>query len=126
MEILKLKDETEVQVDSARNIFHMVSECADEAAAMELCGKFTAGNLEQVSVSYNGTITETYEHLRCASAPARSTGSDGKKVNVTISLRERNDVEVLEDTFRAKLSEKEQEITDLQLAMAEMYEGGTM
>lgn len=126
MEILKLKDGTEVPVDSARSISHMVSECTDETAAVELCGKFAAENLEQVSVAYNGTVTETYEHLRCAAAPARSTGSDGKKVNVIISLRERNDVEVLEDTLKAKLAEKEQEITDLQLAMAEMYEGGTM
>ena len=126
MEILKLKDGTEVPVDSARSIFHMVSECADETAAVALCGKFTPENLEQVSVSYNGTVTETYDHLRCANPPARSTGSDGKKVNVIISLRERNDVEILEDTFKVKLAEKEQEITDLQLAMAEMYEGGAM
>lgn len=107
-DILKLKNANEYGItEEAYNILHIVHIAANESAAVALCDDLTAENVSHVEFRKNDVPTPyaTYDGLKLAQAPTRSTNEDGT-VSVVISLRYPTEVEKLATEVNAIKAEQ--------------------
>lgn len=117
--LCKLLDGTYFEVEDI-TLWSLDAFCENEAAAMALCDKITSDNVSTIEfhTQYeDGTPNElimSYEDVLIANLPSRTTMGDGR-VLVHMSFSVPNSVEKNVET-------NSMDITDIQMALAEIYE----
>ena len=99
MSKMVLNDGTAITIEdgaSLRCIHHIAD---DETAAQAVCAYLTVANLQRVEFrTDSGGSYGVYNNLISDSAPTRQTNEDGT-VTVTISLRQKTDIELRLDAL---------------------------
>ncbi|MDD6788667.1 MAG: hypothetical protein PUE04_00990 [Lachnospira sp.] len=122
MQILTLKDGTKITVKNTIDPREIIAVCDTEDAAVEISKKITNDNVKTFSLSFSdGSDMQTYQYMCLDRAPMRSTTDDGK-VSVIIWLRNETFEERANDKYKEKFAEQETDITNIQLALVELYE----
>lgn len=99
MSKMVLNDGTAITIEEGASLgcIHHIS--VDETAAQAVCAYLTVANLQRVEFrTDSGDSYGVYDNLIIDAAPARQTNEDGT-VTVTISLRQKTDVELRLDAL---------------------------
>lgn len=124
MDYMKLADGTQITIEDGAHLGQIVHIAETEADAMEVCAAITPENISSVEF-YSEDAEEPYgiyENLALNSAPARQTNED-ETVTVTISLREKTELELRVDAFEEGQQIQDGAIEDLGLVVSDMMEG---
>lgn len=99
MSKMVLNDGTAITIEDGATLNHIVHIAADETAALAVCAQLRKENLRHVEFhTDSGDAYGVYDNLVSDAAPARQTNEDGT-VTVTISLRQKTDVELRLDAL---------------------------
>lgn len=99
MSKLKLNDGATIAIEDGATLNYIVHIAADETAALAVCAQLKTENLRHVEFqTESGEAFGIYNNLISDVAPARQTNDDGT-VTVTISLRQKTDVELRLDSL---------------------------
>lgn len=99
MSKMVLNDGTTISIEDGATLNHIVHIAADETAALAVCAQLRKENLRHVEFhTDSGDTYGVYDNLVSDAAPARQTNEDGT-VTVTISLRQKTDVELRLDAL---------------------------
>lgn len=99
MSKMVLNDGTAITIEDGATLNHIVHIVADETAALAVCAQLKTENLRHVEFqTESGEAFGIYNNLISDVAPARQTNDDGT-VTVTISLRQKTNVELRLDSL---------------------------
>lgn len=123
MDYIKLADKTQVTIEDSASLDRIIHISATEADATAVCAAVTAENIAHVEF-YNGGAEQpygVYDDLALIEPPTRQTNEDGT-VTVTISLREKTDLELRVDALEESQATQDGAIEDLGLAVSDIVE----
>lgn len=127
MNYLTFADGTRIQIEEGASLDHIVHVAQNEANALFVCEKCTPENVSHVVFSQPGDegdiITGEYDNLMLTGAPTRQTNEDGVTVTVTISFREKNELELRVEALEESQGVQDEAIDDLGGAVSDMMEG---
>ncbi len=127
MNYMTFADGTRIQIEEGASLGSIVHIAQNEAMALFVCEKCTAENLSHVVFSQPGdegdVITGEYDNLVLTGAPTRQTDEDGVSVIVTISLREKSELEIRVEALEESQGVQDEAIDDLGSAVSDIMEG---
>lgn len=121
---MKLASGYQIPIEDGASLGAICTIAETEAAAVEVCEAITPQALMRVEF-YEEETKEAYgiyENLIKTTEPIRQTNDDGT-VTVTISLREKTDLEKRVDALEEGQAVQDGAISDLGTAVSEMAEG---
>lgn len=99
MSKMVLNDGTSITIEDGASLGCIHHIAADETEAQAVCAYLTGSNLKHVEFhTDSGDAYGVYDNLIVDAAPARQTNKDGT-VTVTISLRQKTDIELRLDAL---------------------------
>lgn len=122
MDTLKLKNGYEIQIEDGASLGHIEHIAQTEEAALEVINQLTAENVSAVEFLHDGVVNGEYPQVALNTAPTRAVNEDGT-ITVTISLREKTDLELRVDALEESQSIQDGAIEDLGTAVSDMMEG---
>lgn len=127
MNYMSFADGTKIEIDEGASLDRIVNHSRNEAEALFVCEKCTPENVSHIAFSQPGddgdVITGEYDNLVLAGAPTRQTDEDGVSVIVTISLREKSELEIRVEALEESQGVQDEAIDDLGGAVSDMMEG---
>lgn len=118
-----LKDKYEIETVAFPSLMEIKTKVADLNAAAALKEKLTADNISEVTTTNDaGLEVGHYTDQVLAVLTADLLTADG--IEVTIGLRDKTDVEKLEDRVNASQAVQDGAIADMGAALSDMAEGG--
>ena len=118
-----LKDKTEIETVVLQSIGAIKTNVADLTAAAALKEKLTADNISEVTTTNDaGLEVGHYTGLVLGGMTADLLSAEG--IDVTISLREKTDIEKLREEFLTSQAVQDGALTDLGEAVSTVMEGG--
>lgn len=123
MDYIKLTDGTQVTIEDGASLEHIFHTAANEADAVTVCAALTPENLSHVEFFNEGAENPygVYDDLILNSPPTRQDG-DGVVI-VTISLREKTDIEKRLDALEESQEIQDGAIEDIGMVLSDMAEG---
>lgn len=123
MDYIKFSDGTQVTIEDGASLDRIIHTAATEAAATAVCAAITAGNLSHVEFYNEGAEQPygVYDDLAVNAPPTRH--DEENSVIVTISLREKTDLEKRVDALEGSQEVQDGAIEDLGLAVSDLVEG---
>ena len=123
MQVLTLKDGTKITINNCIDPREIVAVCDSEADAITVAGEVTDANLKKFTIGFSdGSDLQTFGDMKLERAPMRSATSDGK-VAVYLWLRPESLAEIASDKFSEQIQANTTDITNIELALVELYEG---
>ena len=122
MNSLRLKNGYEIQIEDGASLFCIEHIAQTEEAALEVINQLTAENVSAVEFLHDGVVNGEYPQTALNTAPTRAVNEDGT-ITVTISLREKTDLELRVDALEESQSIQDGAIEDLGTAVSDMMEG---
>lgn len=120
---LTFADGTKIGIEERSGINDIKHVAEDEEAALNVCALLTKENLSHVEFSSKtGGVFGVYDGLVLNSQPIRQTMPESGKVLVSFSLRQQTSLEKRLSALEKSGAEFQANFTDLELAVAEMYE----
>ena len=121
---MKLATGRQIEVEDGTYLGGIVHIAEDEAAAVEVCAAITPEALAHVEFcsGETGEAYGIYDGLIKAAEPTRQTNED-ETVTVTISLREKSDLEKRVDALEEGQAVQDGAIEDLGLVVSDIAEG---
>lgn len=120
---IKLADATTIEIEDGAILGAIIHIAETEAEALAVSAAITPANLASVEF-YNPSAEEpygVYDNLIANKAPTRQTNEDGT-VTVTISLREKTELEKRVDALEESQATQDGAIDDLGAAVSELSE----
>lgn len=123
MDYIKLTDGTQVTIEDGASLERIIHISATEADATAVCAAVTADNIAHVEFYNEGAEQPygVYDDLTLNS-PVTRHGENGAVV-VTISLREKTDIELRLDALEEGQEIQDGAIEDIGAALSDMAEG---
>ena len=124
MDYMKLADKTQITIEDGASLYHIVHVAENEADAQAACMAVrAAGNLDHVEFFNEGAEEPygIYDDL-ILNAPVTRHDEAGTVV-VTISLREKTDIEKRLDAIEESQEIQDGAIEDIGAALSDMAEG---
>jgi len=125
MDYMKLADKTQITIEDGASLDRIVHVAENEADAQAACMAVReAGNLDHVEF-YNEGAEEpygVYDHLILKTPVTRH--DEAGTVVVTISLREKNDIEKRLDALEESQSVQDGAIEDIGMVLSDLAEEG--
>ena len=122
---IKLADNTTIEIEDGASLREIIHIAATEADALAVSAAITPANLAHVEFYNPEQNSENpyglYEDLTANAAPTRQTNEDGT-VTVTISLREKTNIELRLDALEESQATQDGAIADLGLAVSDIVE----
>ncbi len=114
MDVLKLATNFQIPIEDGASLGLMTHIAPNEAEAIAVCNELTPLAVSHVEFLHDGQISGIYDDCVLA-APATRTDNEDGTVSVSISLRQKSDVEIRLDTVEGA-------IEDLGAAVSELAE----
>lgn len=121
---MKLATGRQIEVEDGTYLGEIVHIAEDEAAAVEVCAAITPAALAHVEFcsGETGEAYGIYDDLIKVAEPTRQTNED-ETVTVTISLREKSDLEKRVDALEESQAVQDGAIEDLGIVVSDIVEG---
>lgn len=123
MDYIKLTDGTQLTIEEGASLERIIHISGTEADATAVCKAITPANLDHVEF-YNAGAEEpygVYDHLILKTPVTRH--DEAGTVVVTISLREKTELELRVDALEESQATQDGAIEDLGQALSDMAEG---
>lgn len=122
MQVLTLKDGTKITINNCIDPREIIAVCDSETDAIAVAGEVTDANLKKFTIGFSdGSDLQTFGDMKLERAPMRSATSDGK-VAVYLWLRPESLAEIASDKFSERIQTNTTDITNIELALVELYE----
>lgn len=123
MDYIKLTDDTQIAIEDGASLDRIIHISATEADATAVCAAVTADNIAHVEFYNEGAEHPygVYDDLALNSPPTRH--DDNGAVVVTISLREKTDIEKRLDALEESQQIQDGAIEDIGMVLSDMAEG---
>ena len=124
MDYMKLADKTQITIEDGASLDHIVHITESEADAQAACmAVMESGNLDHVEFFNEGVEQPygIYDDLALNAQPTRH--DDNGAVVVTISLREKTDIEKRLDSLEESQQIQDGAIEDIGMVLSDMAEG---
>lgn len=123
MDYIKLFDGTQVTIEDGASLDHIIHTSATEADATAVCAAITTENLSHVEFYNEGAEQPygVYDDLAINAPPTRHDEENG--IIVTISLREKTDLEKRLDALEESQEVQDGAIEDIGMVLSDMAEG---
>lgn len=122
MDKLVLKDGFEIAIEDGASLGNIIHIAQDETAALAVCEKITNANVSSIKFYHGDLLTGEYENVIKSSEPTRTINEDGT-VTVTISLREKTDIEIRLDALEQSQAVQDLALEDVGEAISTLMEG---
>lgn len=123
MDYIKLTDETQITIEDGASLDRIIHTAATEADATAVCAAVTAENIAHVEFYNEGAEQPygVYDDLALNAPPTRH--DENGAVVVTISLREKTDIEKRLDALEESHEIQDGAIEDIGMVLSDMAEG---
>lgn len=123
MDYIKLHDGTEITIEDGASLDKIIHIAENEADATAVCAAVTTENLRHVEFYNEGAEQPygVYDDLTLNAPPTRY--DENGAVVVTISLREKTDIELRLDALEESQEIQDGAIEDIGAALSDMAEG---
>ena len=127
MDKLVLKNGYSINIEDGASLGNIVHIAANETDALEVCSQLTKANVETVEFWHDDLVVSHYENITKTVEPSRVNTYDDEEqlvsVTVTISLREKTELEMRLDAIEASQSIQDGAIEDIGEAISDIMEG---
>lgn len=131
MEKLILKNGTSIELYNGANIRSIVTYVDDYNALQNLLSELTKENLSEIQVITSGNVIEIYKDMAVANSKYQVIKVNDGKLEVSFSIienfedeiaRSKSELEKKVKTQEETIRYQETQITDLQMALCDLYE----
>lgn len=125
MDYMKLADDTLIKIEEGASLQNIQHIAQDEEDALAICAVITPENITEVTFLHSGEEgvepeeTGVYTNLTFNAPTTRSDNEDGT-VTVTVSFREKSELELRVDALEESQATQDGAIEDLGLAVSDL------